>query len=81
MRDQQPKSRDATLTLHAGAAPREVGLPVSSPPVMATSVFTHPDAIGFSANDLKDAAPHFYSRWRNPTLDLLETRLTALAGC
>ena len=78
MRDQQPKSRDATLTLHAGAGPREVGLPVSSPPVMATSFFTHPDAIGFSANDLKEAAPHFYTRWSNPTLELLETRLTAL---
>ena len=80
MRDQQPKSRDATLTLHAGAGPREAGLPVSSPPVMATSFFTHPDAIGFSANDLKDAAPHFYSRWSNPTLELLEIRLAALEG-
>ena len=47
---------------------------------MATSFFTHPDAVGFSANDLNEAAPHFYTRWSNPTLDLLEARLAALDG-
>jgi cystathionine beta-lyase/cystathionine gamma-synthase len=78
MNDQMSVSHDATLTLHAGAGPREVGLPASSPPVMATSFFTHPDAIGFSANDLSEAAPHFYTRWSNPTLELLESRLAAL---
>jgi cystathionine gamma-synthase len=78
MRDQKSESHDATLTLHAGAGPREVGLPASSPPVMATSFFTRPDAVGFSANDLEEAAPHFYTRWSNPTLELLETRLAAL---
>ncbi|WP_262265820.1 trans-sulfuration enzyme family protein [Microvirga yunnanensis] len=80
MNDQTSVSHDATLTLHAGAGPREVGLPASSPPVMATSFFTHPDAVGFSANDLNEAAPHFYTRWSNPTLALLETRLAALEG-
>jgi cystathionine gamma-synthase len=78
MNDQMSVSHDATLTLHAGAGPREVGLPASSPPVMATSFFTRPDAVGFSANDLEEAAPHFYTRWSNPTLGLLETRLAAL---
>jgi cystathionine beta-lyase/cystathionine gamma-synthase len=78
MNDQTSVSHDATLTLHAGAGPREVGLPASSPPVMATSFFTRPDAVGFSANDLNEAAPHFYTRWSNPTLELLETRLAAL---
>jgi cystathionine gamma-synthase/methionine-gamma-lyase len=80
MRDQTSVIHDATLTLHAGAGPREVGLPTSSPPVMATSFFTYPDAVGFSANDLNEAAPHFYTRWSNPTLELLETRLAALEG-
>jgi cystathionine gamma-synthase/methionine-gamma-lyase len=75
MRDQKSVSHDATLTLHAGAGHREIGAPVSSPPVLATSFFTHPDAVGFSANDLNEAAPHFYTRWSNPTLELLETRL------
>jgi cystathionine gamma-synthase len=78
MRDQKPKSHDTTLTLHAGAGHREIGTSVSSPPVLATSFFTHPDAVGFSANDLNEAAPHFYTRWSNPTHELLETRLAAL---
>jgi cystathionine gamma-synthase len=72
--------RDATLSLHAGADNREIGEPASSPPVMATSFFTHPDAAGFSANDLSETAPHFYTRWSNPTLALLEARLAALDG-
>jgi cystathionine gamma-synthase len=80
MRDQKPEIHDATLTLHAGAGHREIGAPASSPPVLATSFFTHPDAVGFSANDLNEAAPHFYTRWSNPTLELLETRLAALEG-
>src|SRR5918998_3600826 len=80
MHDQKSASHDATLSLHAGAGHREIGAPASSPPVMATSFFTHPDTIGFSANDLTEAAPHFYTRWSNPTLELLETRLAALEG-
>jgi cystathionine gamma-synthase len=75
---QEKDKRPATLALHAGETPRSVGAPVSAPPVLSTSFFTHPDAVGFSANDLSDASPHFYTRWSNPTLDLLETRLAAL---
>ncbi|HZA92484.1 MAG TPA: PLP-dependent transferase [Gemmatimonadales bacterium] len=78
MTDQKPTIREATLTLHAGAGQRNIGAPASAPPVLATSYFTHPDAVGFSANDLGEAAPHFYARWSNPTLELLETRLAAL---
>jgi cystathionine gamma-synthase len=80
MPDRKPVIHEATLALHAGAGPRDVGGPASAPPVLATSFFTHPDAVGFSANDLNEAAPHFYTRWSNPTLDLLETRLAALEG-
>ena len=78
MRDQKPVIHEATLTLHAGAGQRIVGGPASSPLVMATSFFTHPDAVGFSAKDLNEAAPHFYTRSGNPTLEGLETRLAAL---
>jgi len=80
MNDQKPIVHEATLALHAGAGQRDVGGPASAPPVLATSFFTHPDAVGFSANDLNEAAPHFYTRWSNPTLELLETRLAALEG-
>jgi cystathionine gamma-synthase/methionine-gamma-lyase len=80
MSDQKPVTHVATLALHAGAGPRDIGAPASAPPVLATSYFTHPDAVGFSANDLNEASPHFYTRWSNPTLDLLEARLAALEG-
>ena len=80
MPDQKPIIREATLTLHAGAGQRDVGGPATALPVLATSFFTHPDAVGYSANDLGEVAPHFYTRWSNPTLELLETRLAALEG-
>jgi cystathionine gamma-synthase/methionine-gamma-lyase len=68
----------STLVVHAGAGDRRVGEAVLNPLVPATSFFSHPDAIGFSANDLGADAPHFYARWSNPTVDLLERRLAAL---
>jgi cystathionine beta-lyase/cystathionine gamma-synthase len=70
----------ATLAIHGAEGEREQGAAVAKPPVLSTSYFTHPDAVGFSATDLKADAPHFYSRWSNPTLDLLERRLALLEG-
>ncbi|HEY9011609.1 MAG TPA: aminotransferase class I/II-fold pyridoxal phosphate-dependent enzyme [Devosia sp.] len=75
---QNDNSDDATIALHAGDQERVVGQPVSPAPVLSTTYFTHPDAAGFSASDLQRNAPHFYSRWSNPTLELLEARLAAL---
>lgn len=69
-----------TLALHGGDGDRVVGEPLAPPPVLSTTYFTHPDAVGFSASDLKADAPHFYSRWSNPTLELLEQRLALLEG-
>lgn len=76
----QARSRpgDATLAIHAGDADRSLGAPVSPPATLASSFHTHPDAVGFSATDLGSDAPHFYTRWSNPTLDRLERRLAAL---
>ncbi|MDP1731805.1 MAG: aminotransferase class I/II-fold pyridoxal phosphate-dependent enzyme [Devosia sp.] len=71
---------DATIAIHGGEGRRVLGQPVAAPIVTATSFFTHPDAAGFSASDLKANAPHFYTRWSNPTLALLEGRLAALEG-
>lgn len=73
-------TNDSTIALHGGEAGRELGAPVAPAPVLSTNYYTHPDAVGFSASDLKADAPHFYSRWSNPTLDLLETRLAQLEG-
>ncbi|CAH2598747.1 Cystathionine gamma-synthase [Rhodovastum atsumiense] len=70
----------ATCALYTGETTRGVGEPVTPGPAMSASFLTHPDAVGFSANDLGAAAPHFYTRWSNPTVELLETRLAALEG-
>lgn len=68
----------ATTAIHGGEGERVQGEAMAKPPVLSTSYYTHPDAIGFSATDLKADAPHFYTRWSNPTLDVLEARLALL---
>jgi cystathionine gamma-synthase/methionine-gamma-lyase len=70
----------ATQALHAGERERGPGAPVTESPVLSTSFHADPDAIGFSANDLQQDAPPFYTRWSNPTLGLLERRLAAIEG-
>ena len=69
-----------TQSIHAGLPAARSGEPVLSPLVPASSFYAHPDDIGFSANDLDDKAPHFYTRWSNPTAQALEARLAALDG-
>lgn len=69
-----------TQSIHAGLPPAQSGEPVLSPLVPASSFYAHPDDIGFSANDLNDQAPHFYTRWSNPTAAALEARLASLDG-
>ena len=69
---------DATLALHAGDGPRQVGAPLNPPPTFSASYHSHPDAVGFSATDMTAESPYFYNRWGNPTVDLLERRLAAL---
>ena len=69
-----------TIAIHGGEGERRLGEPVTPAPVLSTTYYTHPDAVGFSSEDLKSDTPHFYSRWSNPTLDLLERRLAELEG-
>jgi cystathionine beta-lyase/cystathionine gamma-synthase len=71
---------EATIAIHGAEGERAQGDPLAKPPVLSTSYFTHPDAVGFSASDLEADAPHFYTRWSNPTLELLEMRLALLEG-
>ena len=69
-----------TIALHFGAPTPSPGSPVSPPVVLANSFHTAPGAVGFSAADLTNDTQHFYSRWSNPTVSLLEARLAALEG-
>ncbi|MCH4024477.1 MAG: aminotransferase class I/II-fold pyridoxal phosphate-dependent enzyme [Acetobacter sp.] len=70
----------STLSLHAGSLEALAGDSVTQSPNFSTSFHTTPDDVGFSASDLKADTPHFYSRWSNPTLDILEKRLATLEG-
>jgi cystathionine gamma-synthase len=69
-----------TIALHFGAPAPDIGTPLCPPLIAATSFYAAPDTAGFSAADLADGAPHFYTRWSNPTVALLESRLAALEG-
>jgi len=68
----------STQALHGAATRGEVGEPLSPSVVASTSFYSHPDAAGFSANEMGESAPYFYTRWGNPTIDLLEKRLAIL---
>ncbi len=62
-----------TLAIHAG----DTGSSVAPPLEMANSYLVDAD-VGFSAEDLENDPPFIYSRWGNPTVRRLETRLAAL---
>ena len=67
-----------TLSIHAG---EEASAPSLAPDIcVSTSFAVDPDAVGFSASDLTDDAPFFYTRWANPTVRQLERKLAALDG-
>lgn len=73
--------RPRTLCIHGDDSDaRTVGAPVEAPIITANSFFTTPDAVSFSAVDMKEGAPYSYSRWANPTVDHLERRVAALEG-
>lgn len=72
--------KQSTLALHLGNEIRELGHPVSPSPILATSYFSKHGTLSFSANDMTEDAPHFYTRWGNPTLETLEKTLAALEG-
>lgn len=72
--------KQSSEVLHAGFEDRASGAPVMNPLELATSFYVRPQDVGFSANSLSDEVPLVYSRWRNPTVDLLEQRLAALEG-
>lgn len=75
-----PNDNLSTLSLHWDEDARQPGAPLSQSITAATSFYADPATAGFSANDLTDAPPPFYTRWGNPTITLLENRLTALEG-
>ena len=45
-----------------------------------SSTYVTDQVAGFSAHDLEDESPFLYSRWQNPTVQMLETKIAALEG-
>lgn len=68
-----------TLSIHAGESANFKNGATIAPITMATSFKVDP-AVSFSAEDLDDESPHIYTRWGNPTIDILEKKIAALEG-
>lgn len=68
-----------TRAIHAGEAP-DPTTGASAPPIHMSSTFVTDQVAGFSAHDLEEESPFLYSRWQNPTVQMLETKIAALEG-
>ena len=66
-----------TTAIHAGEFHGDDNAP-STPDITMSSTFRISEEVGFSANSLDDDAPYVYTRWANPTTDVLERKLAAL---
>lgn len=68
-----------TTAIHAGEAP-DATTNASAPAIHMSSTFVTDEPSGFSAHDLTEDSPFTYSRWANPTVDMLEQKIAALEG-
>ncbi|MEM7371858.1 MAG: PLP-dependent aspartate aminotransferase family protein [Bacteroidota bacterium] len=66
-----------TLSIHAGETSNFQNGATIAPITMATSFKVDP-AVSFSAEELDEHSPHVYTRWGNPTIDILEKKIAAL---
>ena len=72
------KKHPATAAIHTGEFRHHQPSTSSVPPInMSTTFLVDPDT-PFSANLLGEDAPFIYTRWGNPTLQLLEEKMAAL---
>lgn len=69
-----------TIAATIGDQPTDAMGALSPPIVTATSFEVRPGEVGFSAAEMGDETPYFYSRWANPTVRGLEKKLAALEG-
>ncbi len=67
----------ATTAVHAGEQP-DPQTGASAPNIVMSSTFVTDGVQGFSAHDLGPDSPYIYSRWNNPTVAQLESKLAAL---
>ncbi|SNT33847.1 trans-sulfuration enzyme family protein [Tropicimonas sediminicola] len=79
MTDRKNSRGPMTLAIHAGEGP-DPSTGASAPPLHMSSTFVTDQVAGFSAHDLEDASGYLYTRWGNPTVDMLERKIAALEG-
>lgn len=68
-----------TLAVHGGEA-LDPSSKASTPPLVLSTTFAVSEPLSFSANELRASDPWVYTRWANPTVRQLETKLAALEG-
>ncbi len=68
---------EMTRAIHAGEVP-DPTTGASAPAIHMSSTFVSHEVSGFSAHDLTDDSPFLYARWANPSVQLLERKLSAM---
>ena len=66
-----------TKSIHAGESPEKQGK-ASAPNICMSSTFVVDEPLSFSANNIESDTPMIYTRWANPTIAQLETKLSTL---
>ena len=79
MKSTNPNHGARTLAVHAGEQPdQHTG--ASTPNLVMSSTYVVDEPLSFSATNMKEDMPFFYTRWDNPTTRQLELKLAALEG-
>ena len=68
-----------TKAVHGGEGP-DPATGASASPIHMSSTYVVDSVAGFSAHDLEENAGFLYSRWGNPTVAMLEKKISALEG-
>ncbi len=68
-----------TTAIHAGEAP-DPATGASAPAIHMSSAYVSDSISGFSAHDITPDSPYSYTRWANPTVDMLEAKIAAMQG-
>ena len=66
-----------TQAIHAGETP-DGSHGASAPNIVMSSTFVVDEPVSFSAENMDQETPFIYSRWANPTVTQLETKLAVL---
>ncbi|MDE0308085.1 MAG: PLP-dependent aspartate aminotransferase family protein [Albidovulum sp.] len=69
----------STTAIHAGENPGP-STGDSAPPIHMSSTFHVEEEASFSAVGFSEDDPYFYSRWSNPSVDMLSRKIAALEG-